>query len=127
MNIINAKDIPLNLAGSGLPNMSAALSGLFQPMSFTCIRKSLVEGLLQEITFTVSTKGVREPWTAQQLMVKPEGQRDWKWQTLRCLSNAILVPDDQVIFDGQPYRVMQKYDWKEYGYLQYDLAQDFAS
>ena len=125
--IKNGRDLPFGLAASALPNMSSALTGLFQPLNFILIQKSLVNGLLQEIETPVNTKGVREPWQPQALLVKPEGQRAWKWETLRCLPEVILVPDDRVNFDGSVYRVMQKYDYKEYGYVQYDIAQDFTA
>ncbi len=123
--ITNGKDKPFGTAAIGLPNMSEALSGWMQPMKFGVICSQSIDGLVQEIVQWVNTKGVRQPFSAQKLMIKPEGQRAWRWETLHCLPDVLLKPNDDVLFEGVKYRVMQKYDYKEYGYLQYDITQDF--
>lgn len=124
--IMNGKDFKIG-AQSNLPDVSDALLDWFQNMTFDLITKTITDYDLTETATTVSTKGVRQPFSAQQLSIKPEGQRAWKWETLHCLPNVKLNPDDIVVFNGVRYRVMEKLDYSEYGYLEYHIIQDYTA
>lgn len=124
--IKNAKDIQIN-GWSSLPQVSEALDGWFQTLTFQLVTKSLVDYEIKEVLQPIITKGVRQPFTAQQLAIKPEGQRGWLWETLHCLPNVQLKIDDIVIFNGVRYRVMQKWNWQEYGYCEYHICQGFEN
>lgn len=123
--IYNAGDIPLDRNPGTLPNMSDALFSLFQPMTFRKISKTQVNFETVEVETGYSTYGVRQPFTPQQLAMKPEGQRAWKWETMHSLPDIELIPDDVIVFNSVRYRVMQKLDWKEYGYIEHHIVQDF--
>ena len=122
--INNGKDIKIG-AQSNLPQMSEVLLAWFQDMTFDLVTKAITDFDLVETKTTVQTKGVRQPFSAQQLSIKPEGQRAWRWETLHCLPNVKLNPDDIVIFNTIRYRVMDKLDYSEYGYLEYHIVQDY--
>ena len=122
--IMNGKDFKIG-AQSNLPDVSDALLDWFQNMTFDLISKAITDYGLTETATTISTKGVRQPFSAQQLSIKPEGQRAWKWETLHCLPDVKLNPDDIVVFNGIRYRVMDKLDYSEYGYLEYHIIQDY--
>ena len=122
---MNGKDFKIG-AQSNLPDVSDALLDWFQNMTFDLITKAITDYDLTETATTISTKGVRQPFSAQQLSIKPEGQRAWKWETLHCLPNVKLNPDDIVVFNGVRYRVMEKLDYSEYGYLEYHIIQDYV-
>ncbi len=124
--IMNGKDFKIG-AQSNLPDVSDALLDWFQNMTFDLITKAITDYDLTETATTISTKGVRQPFSAQQLSIKPEGQRAWKWETLHCLPNVKLNPDDIVVFNGVRYRVMEKLDYSEYGYLEYHIIQDYTA
>ena len=121
--IINAKDKGLNYVG--LPQVGDVLPGWFQPLQFDIITKSLVDYEVEEVIIPVQTMGVRQPFTSQKLSIKPEGQRAWNWETLHCLPNVPLKIDDKVIFDNKTYRVMNKWDWTEYGYIEVEICQGY--
>jgi len=121
--IINAKDKPLNT--SGLPQMGEVLPSWFQKLTFNLVTKALVDYEVQEVLVPITTQGVRQPMSAQELAIKPEGQRGWKWETIHCLPDVKLNLDDIIIFDNTKYRVMQKWDWSEYGYIQYEICQAY--
>lgn len=125
--ISNAKDKTISQlnAQSALPQMGEVLLSWFQNMTFDLVTKALDEYDLKETTESINTRGVRQPFTAQQLSIKPEGQRAWKWETLHCLPDVKLNPDDIVIFNTVKYRVMSKLDYTEYGYLEYHIVQDY--
>ena len=121
--ISDAKDKGLNY--SGLPQVGEVLPGWFQPLTFDIITKSLVNYELEEVIIPVKTQGVRQPMSAQQLAIKPEGQRAWKWETIHCLPDVPLKIDDIVVFGNKRYRVVEKWDWSEYGYCQYEICQGY--
>ncbi len=122
--IINGKNKTLSQTNN-LPNMSETIKNWFQNLTFKKIVKSIVNYQAVETETIISTKGVRQPFSPQQLKVKPEGQRGWKWETLHCLTNVVLVPDEIVEFNSIRYRVIEKKDYTEYGYIEYEIVQDF--
>lgn len=116
---------PLNSALAGLPDVETSLSGVVYPISVYRVSKSIVDGFLQEIETKTETEGVIQPLSAQQIAIKPEGQRAWKWMELHCRANLILKPDDIVAIDGVKYRVTAVYDYRQYGFMHYELAQNY--
>jgi hypothetical protein len=122
--ISNAKDFPITIGT--LPDPSGALFSYFQPLTLKVLTKSLVNFQNVEVAVATNTMGVIQPLTAQQLNMKPEGQRAWIWQNLYCLPGLVLKPDDVVIFQGTQYRVMNKTDYSQFGFLNYHLVQDFT-
>lgn len=125
--IINGKDTPLANSFNTLPNVSEVLPDWFQKMTFDVVTKTIVNYEVVEVLTTISTEGVRQPMSAQSISIKPEGQRAWKWETLHCLPNVKLNIDDIVIFNGVKYRVMNQWNWDEYGYLEYEICQAYEN
>jgi hypothetical protein len=124
--ILNGKDQTLPLASSQLPDMGLAMADILQPVQFIQITKQNLNGLVQEIQTPINTRAVRQPYSPQRLDIKPEGQREWRWETVFASIDLILSPDDRILWDGLYFRVMQKSDYKEYGYVQYEIVQDYT-
>ena len=108
-----------------LPNLSNAVKAYMQPLTLVKITKGLVDYVETEIETVIKTRGVRQPLPPQELEILQRGQRAWKWECLHLLPNVDLKPDDVVKFKGAKYRVKEKYDCTEYGYIEYLIAQDF--
>jgi hypothetical protein len=123
--IHNASDTLLTANPGTLPNVQEAMASWFQTLTFTKIVKTVVNFNAVEVRTNFAFQGVRQPFTSQQLMMKPEGQRKWKWEMIHAYPDLVLQPDEIIIFNGLNYRVMQKYDYTEYGYVQYDIVQDY--
>lgn len=125
--ILNGSSVSLSSNPGTLPNVSDAMANWFQLLTFTKITKQTVNFKLVETRTDFSFYGVKQPFTAQQLEMKPEGQRTWKWFTVHAYPNLVLVPDEVIFFGTQNFRVMQKLDYLEYGYLEYHIAQDYQA
>ncbi len=125
--IFNAKDLPLGSTHGTLPNMQNTLTDWFQRMTFTVITKAVINFQDVETEVETTALGVRQPFSARQLMMKPEGQRSWRWETIHADQSLILTVDDVVVFDSIRYRVMQIMQWKEYGYVEYHICQDYTA
>lgn len=108
-----------------LPNVSGPVKAYMQPLTLVKITKGLVDYVETEIETVIKTRGVRQPFPPQELQIMQEGQRAWKWECLHLLPNVDLKPDDVVKYKGTRYRVKEKYDCSEYGYIEYLIAEDF--
>jgi hypothetical protein len=128
--IVSAKDTLLSQNPGTLPDVSGALLNWFQPLTFRRITKSTIGFQVVETFEDVFTEGIIQPFTAQQLQIKPEGQRAWKWFTIHAAPGCPLEPDDVItvvnVKDGNTsYRVMSKRNFSAYGYLQYEVVEDY--
>lgn len=128
LNVFRLDSIPFvqpGIRSSSVPNMSTTLLQWFQPMTFTLIAKQNVNFLVEETPTNYSFRGVWQPFSDQQLLIKPEGQRAWSWFMLHSDVTLKLDPDDAVIYNGIRYRVMGKRDYTEYQYLEYHIILDY--
>lgn len=123
--IFNANQLTLPQAVGTLPDVNCGLLNWFQQLTFEQITKTTVNFQVVETPTIISFLGVWQPFSPQQLFLKSEGQRAWKWFTCHAEPNAPLVPDDIVIQAGVNYRVMKKLDYKAYGYIEYQLIEDW--
>lgn len=122
----NGSSIPLNAAFGGLPQVGGALPGWSIPMVFGVVTKTRVNNKIVETMTNISTQGVWQPMSNQELKLKEEGQRGWAWYTVHALPSLILDLDSVVNYQGTQYRVMMKKNYKEYGYVEYQLVNDYT-
>jgi hypothetical protein len=124
--ISNAKDILLTANTGTLPNMAGTLLEWMQSITVKTIVKTVVDFKLVEAESIINTRGVHQPMNATQLEMKPIGQRQWNWETFHTLADLLVKPDDKIVFNGITYRVMQKWDWREYGFYEYHVVDDYT-
>jgi hypothetical protein len=106
-----------------LPNVALALSGLTQQLQFSIVGKLTVDFQVVEISKDIIRFPANiQPIPARKLIIKPEGQRKWKWWTM---TSRQKLDTDYVVQgpDGLKFRVMSVFDWSAYGYYKYELAQ----
>jgi len=110
-----------------LPNVSSAIAAWGQSLEFVVVSKSLEDYVVTEVLLPRKVKGARVPFKAQALAMKPIGERAWKWETIFASPSLTLKVGDEIIFgESQPrYRIMERRDWSEYGYVEYDICQGF--
>lgn len=125
--IFNASGISVKLASGGLPNVNGALNGWRLPMTFGVVTKEIVNAQVVEVMTAVNFKGVIQPLSARRLEMKPEGQRAWTWLMLHADPTLALDVDDVVTYNGTQTRVMARKNYTEYGYIEYELVQDYVN
>lgn len=104
--------------------VSDALFGLTDTAQFAIIRKEAVDGEVVETKADIEYfQGVLQPLPPRKLLIKPEGQRTWKWWTL--WTEQALALDNQIKDEnGVLFRVLAVSDWRRAGgYFEYDLAE----
>lgn len=121
-----ASTVALGTNNGNLPNMSETIGPWYQTMTFTTIVKTIVNFQVVETPTNVVFNGTWQPFTLQQLLMKPEGQRQWPWYQVHAEPSLVLIPDEVITYQGTQFRVMSKFDYLIYGYNQYDLVQDFT-
>ncbi len=126
MIIKNGANTPINANSGTLPNMTAALLNWFQQMTFGVVVKTISDFQVVETMTEVSFMGVWQPLTGRQLMMKPEGERQWDWYWLHADPSLTLKIDDIIIFLGVQYRVMTQKNYTLYGYVEYTLVNDYT-
>jgi hypothetical protein len=109
-----------------VPQMLETLGNWLYPITFTVVSKAVIGFQNVETPTVYSFKGTWQPFTTQQLLIKPLGQRAWKWFMVHAATNIPLNPDDVISYKGTQYRVMEKFDYTEYGYFQFDLIIDYV-
>lgn len=124
--ISNAADRPLFAKAGTVPDVSGALQDYYQFMVFSLITKTVVGGQVVETQDPLNFRGVIQPFTGRQLLLKPEGQRAWNWFMMHSDPGLTLKTDDIVLWEGKPTRVMAKQSFALYGYDIYHLVQDWT-
>ena len=108
----------------GFPKFGNEFNDWNQPGKFILITKVLQDFEVAEVGDKVSFSGIFYPMKPQQIALKPEGQRTWKWWSL--ISKQKLEMDDIVEYHCIQYRVFSKADWSfTAGRYLYDLAEAF--
>ena len=125
--IKNGSDNSIQYQTGTVPDVSGAMQDYFQNITMSQIVKSVVGFQAVETLTTWSFFGVIQPFTPRQLMLKPEGQRAWTWITLHAEPSVTLQVDDIMIWNGIQTRVMSRQDFTLYGYLLYELCQDWVA
>lgn len=108
------------------PQMAEVFWDWTDNVTLKLIKKGITDFEVTESEIVETTfQGVLQPMPPQKLLVKPEGQRLWKFWEL--WTTQFLEPD-QIIQDpdGTIYRVMSKDNWNNAGYYHYELTQGVA-
>lgn len=123
--IQNGKNTLIGVATGTLPNVGSAMLNWFQPMVFAPVVKTVEGYQVVETETPISFRGVIQPLMPRQLFLKPEGQRAWTWFMLHSDPSLELQVDDVVSYLGKQTRVMARKNYKIYGYIYYELVQDW--
>ena len=98
-----------------LPNVSDALDGLGDPMLVAVIAKSAQDFEAQEtITRFQEVYGVQVPTQPRDLLLLPEGERQWRYITF--ISADISLKNDYYVQDAEKtqYRVVSVEPWSSF-------------
>lgn len=129
--IINGANIPLNTQQGSVPNMGDALLDWFQKQTFGLITKTTTGFQVYEDGSDINFWGLIQPLSGRQLMMVPEGQRNWNWIAVYAQAapeGAVLKlkVDDLIVYLGTQYRVMAEKNYSIYSYVYYELVEDYT-
>lgn len=124
--IANAKYQLLNVHTGTVPDVSGALTDYFQLMTFIRVLKTTIGFQDVETATPINFRGQIQPLSSRRLELKPEGQRAWTWFLVYSDPVLTLDVDEVVNYNGQQTRVMARKDYSIYGYIEYEMVQDWT-
>lgn len=124
MSIPNANTKKVGQIAYNLPDVSRGVMRFFRNLRGTIMNQSLVDGVVQNLPQRFCTQGSIQPMP-QELIIKMEGEREWKWWIIHCYPDLVLEVDDRVVIGGINFRIMKKSDASAFGYLEYYAIEDY--
>lgn len=118
--------IPSIYDASGLPQVGDVVASWARPIVVGLVTKTMRNEEVVEAVEEISTRGMIQPFTSSQLALKPEGQRTWDWSALHVLPDLDAKLDDIITMYGRRFRVMTKKDYTLYGYIRYELVENYT-
>ncbi len=114
---------------SGMPQISAAFSGWLSPIVLMKITQVIDNGFPIDVSEEIRFKGVVQPLSPKQLMLKPEGQRAFEWLLICCpaAQRVNLNVNDRIVYNGQKYKVMGQNNYSQSGFIEYHAVQDYQN
>lgn len=128
MQKLNFQKVKNLKALSGMPQMSATLTGWETPLTLVRVYQDIVEGDLVTTEEKISFLGVWQPLKDEDLQSMPEGWRSWSWYWIHAKVGTLnLNTADKIIFNGTRYKVMAVKDYSLNGFIEYQVILDFES
>jgi hypothetical protein len=110
-----------------MPQIDQALNGWGMSIILKKIIQAIVNGDVVTTKEELSTVGVDQPMSGEQLMMKPEGQRNWEWRIIHdyyCSLN-LHAGDKIERYNGVVYKVNKVNDYSLNNYMEYEIVNDF--
>lgn len=123
----NASKTSLSANPGILPSMINPIQKWSLPISFIRVTKTVIDGEVKESESCENFFGSVQNLDFKSMTPLPEGQRSWSRKMIHSLINLRLNTDDIIKYEGVRYRVMNIRDFKEYGFLEYHVVEDYKS
>ena len=120
-----AKNRPLTELAPG-PDLRQAVVGWCRPMTLEITR--LVAGAggdAEKIVRQVPADAFLRPGKPQELKIKLEGTRQWKFWTMYTLQDTGIQVGDVARISGRPFKAMGSWDYSQFGYFKLAMVEDF--
>ena len=124
MKLEKAANRTLAEGTAALPDVGFGIDHLLQPTRIAIIQTELVNGYSQEIPVYFNAQVARQPMP-EELAIKMLGERSWRWHILHIKADVRLRTDDRVVIFGTKYRIMNKRDYSQYGFVEYQAIEDY--
>lgn len=112
---------------NGMPQMHAAFVGWFSKITLGIITQTVDDdGNVSTTINNVSFDGTIQPLQTEDLELKPEGLRNWRWLQIHCFSGDLnLNNDDKITYKNIRYKIMGVKDYSLNGFIEYHSIQDY--
>jgi hypothetical protein len=120
----SANKVPLSRM-TAQPSMRDTITGWSETITLVRLLKKIVnhENVNERTEFTC--QGMIQPFSKRDLLIKPEGQRAWKWWMLHISSSIETPPGAEFEIAGVTYKVMGELPYFRNGFYEYELVQGY--
>jgi hypothetical protein len=126
--------VKLNNAGASkinqtslMPSLDSALNGWGMPHTITKVTQDILDGDAVLTKVTIEFLGVIQPLNAEELLLKPEGQRSWEWKQIHDYYGILnLHTKDVIEIESISYKVLAVKDYKYNNYMEYHIVKDYV-
>lgn len=108
-----------------VPQMDGGIRGWFGPLTVGLVTTLIENGQAKPTIKAIPTSGIILPGSPEVLKILPEGNRSWKNVILYCLPGLDVETDDVVTINAIVYKVIRATDWARFGYMTFDMIEDF--
>jgi hypothetical protein len=112
-----------------IPNVDDIVKSWAIPMKAVILQRTMKDGILEIVKKPINFTGVPlQPITEQKLLLKPEGERAWRYYTLYCTYNFKV--GDCILLNKKEYEIREKNDWNaqgHYKFYKYDLIENYEN
>jgi hypothetical protein len=109
-----------------IPRIQSALNGWESNIRLTKISQTIIDGDVSEAETIFSFKGVIQPLKSQDLALKPLDTRSWLWYMIHTKKDLEINVGDNIMYEGQDFKVMNKNNYKLNGYFEYHIVEKFS-
>lgn len=120
------KDIKINMINGMLPNVSDTLTGWEVDIYAVFVKQSMVDSEIINQDIIKKISGTLQPLKAEEVDLKPEGQRAWQWYDIHVKSvYPILRVEQKIKVNNIDYKIMAVKDYSLYGYVEYHVVRNY--
>lgn len=111
---------------NNMPKVHAAFRGWESDVVLTIITQTNVDGFVQNVEKEIKFRGTVQPLKAQEIQLKPEGQRSFEWLQIHAQAgDTNLNTNDRIRYFGRDFKIMALNDYTANGFIEYHAVKDF--
>lgn len=120
------KDIKINMINGMLPNVSDTLTGWEVDIYAVFVKQSIIDSEIINQDIIKKISGTLQPLKAEEVDLKPEGQRAWQWYDIHVKSvYPVLRVEQKIKVNNIDYKIMAVKDYSLYGYVEYHVVKNY--
>ena len=108
-----------------LPNMSSVIDQFTQEITLIKLTEVIDKGFVTYTEQEINFIGVVEPVKPENLKVRPEGERGWKYQEIYTTTEQNLKIAEKIKYAGTRYKIIEVNNYEAYGYFKYLIIEDY--
>lgn len=97
-------------------------------ISLVVITQTITDGDVENVRMPIKFLGIIQPLKTEEIMLKPIGQRSFKWLQIHVMNGSVeLETNSRIEYLGESYKVMSSKDYSLNGYVEYHCVEDFEN
>lgn len=108
-----------------IPRIQVALNGWESTITLIKISQAIVDFQTVNSKSALIFKGVVQPLSPKQLVIKPISERSWEWLMIHTKTRLAVSTNDLIKYKDKKYKIMLQNDYSLNGYYEYHLVKNY--